>query len=314
MAKILKSIRGHNWLLQKLLRAKQNKHLPHALLFAGPSGIGRKKTAYALAQNLLCTKSFPACGSCPTCLKVENQTSEHILLIQPENLYIKIETIRYILKFLYLQSFASSRIIIIDSAHQMNISAANNLLKILEEPPPNVYFILISSHISALPITIRSRLQVFRFAPLKKQDMPKNTEDWLMNACQGRRDQLEKWEENKNLRNQAFNLLEKAVSLSPLYSLNEISDTVKDKDKAFFTCLCWQQILRDARMAQLNKNQIIHTDYTGLIQFLKTLPSRVLDNCFSKVVRLEQDLRSHLDTKVLFDNLFIQIRETVKEG
>ena len=313
MAQVLKSIRGHKWLLGKLLEAQYNKHLPHALLFTGPSGIGRKKTAYALAQNLLCRKSSPACGECSVCLKVENQVSEHILLIQPEGLFIKIESIRFISQFLSLQSFAAARVIIIDSAHQMNASAANNLLKILEEPPMNVYFILISSNASALPPTIRSRVQVFRFSSLANQDMPPDVQPWLIKACQGRWDQLEKWEENKHLRKWAFDLLKQAFSAGPLYSLNEFNDIVKDRDKALFISLCWQQILRDSKVAQLGLQQrIIHTDYHELIQFLGSLSTWVLDRCFSKVIQLEKDLKSYLDSKMLFDNLFIQIREIVK--
>ena len=64
MAQLLKDIRGHQASLKRLLSAGKNNHLPHALLFTGPSGIGKEKAAWALAQNLLCEKQSPACGEC----------------------------------------------------------------------------------------------------------------------------------------------------------------------------------------------------------------------------------------------------------
>ena len=171
MAQLLNSICGHKFQLDKLLNAKKNKHLPHALLFSGPAGVGKKKVALALAQTLLCEKEYPACGKCDDCVNVEWENSQHILFIQPDGLYIKLESVRQISKFLSLQSFAPARIIIIDSADQMNLPSANSLLKILEEPPQDVYFILISSHLSALPVTIRSRVQTLRFLPLKPVEL-----------------------------------------------------------------------------------------------------------------------------------------------
>jgi len=169
--KLLKNIHGHKELLNTLLNAVEKKLLHHALLFTGPSGVGRKKSAFAIAQNLLCEKQHPACGQCISCSQVVAKKNQNILYIEPDGLHIKVDQIRSISQFLALQSFASARVIIIDSAQQMNIQAANSLLKVLEEPPKNVYFILITSHLSTLPITIRSRTQIIHFKPLKTEDI-----------------------------------------------------------------------------------------------------------------------------------------------
>ena len=124
MAQLIKNIYGHQKQLNKLLTAKKNNRLAHALIFSGPEGIGKTLSAYALAQSLLCEKAHPACGECSTCLQVEERKSFHILFIEPEGMYIKVESIRKILDFLSLQSLAPARVIIMKSAHKMNSASA----------------------------------------------------------------------------------------------------------------------------------------------------------------------------------------------
>ena len=343
MAQLLNSICGHKFQLDKLLNAKKNKHLPHALLFSGPAGIGKKRVALALAQTLLCEKEYPACGKCDDCVNVELENSQHILFIQPDGLYIKLESVRQISKFLSLQSFAPARIIIIDSADQMNLSSANSLLKILEEPPQDVYFILISSHLSALPVTIRSRVQTLRFLPLKpvelnaviemnqvaKKEKEKKRDkigkkkgketfsfssenQWMIRASHGSMDNLEKWQENKELREQAFDLLKESIMGRGLCAFGALADLVKDRNQALFVCLFWQQILRDACFIKFSDDNIIHQDHKEILNILKEVPFETLDTFFQKAVQLEQDLKGYLDSPLSFDNLFIQIREKLK--
>ena len=315
MKQLFKNIIGQKIQWEYLLKAKDNERLSHALLFTGPSGLGQTQVAWALAQVLLCKESDRACGRCVNCLKTAEKKSEHILSIEPESLFIKVESIRSVLRFLSLQSLAPARVVIIDSAHKMNRQAANSLLKILEEPPPNVYFILISSHLSALPLTIRSRTQIVLFSPLGKneishKDINPSTETWMLQACQGCFEELDKWIENKELRRQAFAVLEQALSLKSLLSFNELADLVKDREQALFVCLCWQQILRDARQAQIDRSaEIIHADQKTLLTQLKKIPSNILDELFMSFVSAERDIKRYLDTVLMFDNLFIRIRE-----
>ncbi len=309
MAEVLiNHIKGQGWILNKLKEACKRKHLPHALLFTGPDGVGRKKSAYALSQLLLCgNPDNPPCGSCLSCVKVASQKSEHIFFIEPETLHIKAESVRAVLKFVCLQSFAPARVIIIDGAHQMNTQACACLLKVLEEPPQNVYFILISSHPSSLPVTIRSRMQAFRFSPLGKEDMPKGVEEWMIQACQGRRDQLQFLEEHKDLRKKSFELLKNVICQKELPPVKNLSDLLQDRKKSLFVCLCWQQIFRDGRWSQIRNNNFIHADFSDLIELLKSFPESVLDSWFLKTLQMEQDLKSYLDYKMLFDNLCREI-------
>ncbi len=296
--------------LPSLLQAIKKQKLSHALLFAGPSGVGKTTSAWGLSQVLLCTQSDVACGECPSCQRVANKKSEWVLFIQPEGLFIKVESIRQIMAFLSLQSFAPARVVIIEEAHQMNKSATGALLKILEEPPNNVYFFLTSSHLSALATTIKSRTQTVRFVPLQhipESQKNKTIDKWMFSACQGRMDLLEELTEKTDLRNLAFALLKQCLK-GEICSMSELADLVKNRKQALFVCLCWQQIERDAKFSQLQSSQIIHADQKEIIDMLQKLPPTALNDLFMQTVHVEQGLKSYVDSTLLFDNLLLFIK------
>ncbi len=317
MAQLLKNIYGQHKVLHNLLQVYLNKNLPHGLLFIGPSGIGKQKSAWALAQVLLCKKSSSACGECLSCQKVIEQKSEFILFVRPEGLQIKAEAVRHIRDFLSLQSFAPARIIIIESAHQMNRFATGSLLKILEEPPKNVFFILITSQPSMLAKTILSRLQSIRFTPLQKEDVLKikpNSEEWIIRACQGRIDLLEELKEKKELRNQAFDVLNKMITPEgEIHSFNELKDLVQDRTQALFVCLCYQQMFRDALLSQIEMSDLIHVDHQQLVNVLKKLPKNTILYLFAQAIQMETDLKNYGATVLIFDYFLLTLRDTVQQ-
>ena len=85
---------------QSLLRQERAGHLAHAMAFAGPSGIGKKRFAWAFAQALLCEREERPCGECPACRRVENQQSESVLFLEPQKGVIKLESGAKYLQFL----------------------------------------------------------------------------------------------------------------------------------------------------------------------------------------------------------------------
>lgn len=156
--------------------------LPHAYLFAGPHGVGKKRTAMALAQCLLCEvrpeNELWACGTCPGCRQVLARTHPDLLSVGkpagkaalPIKLLIGENETRGkegLCHDLSLRPMAGGRrIAIIDDAETMEATSANALLKTLEEPPAHSVLILLAPSADALLPTIRSRCQVVRFQPL----------------------------------------------------------------------------------------------------------------------------------------------------
>ena len=161
-------IKGQEKAIHILQCAIANRHLAHAYLFTGPDGIGKKKTALALAQYLNCDAPdethFTSCGHCPSCLQSECGSQPDLMILEPDGNSIKIEQIRNLLSRVALRNYESRyKIILINDAHLMTEQAANCLLKTLEEPTDNTIFILITAQAQNLPVTILSRCQQIPF-------------------------------------------------------------------------------------------------------------------------------------------------------
>jgi DNA polymerase-3 subunit delta' len=174
---------GHERQKEQLKRTIRSSNIPHAYLFAGINGIGKKLTAHSMAAALLCKEPLEnttPCEKCSSCQKFLSGTHPDLLEIEPENRMIKIDLIRNIkdqLKFAPLE--AERRIVIIDQAEFMNTNAANAALKILEEPPPGNHFFIITATPSQLLPTIVSRCQKMEFSPLTINEL----QNYLISQC-----------------------------------------------------------------------------------------------------------------------------------
>ena len=155
---------------QQLQQRRQSGQLPHALLLHGPEGIGKLDFALAVAESLLCEhpdENGLACGQCKACQLIKSTNHPDFIHIHPEETgkAIKIDQIRELIQLMSLSAhFSGYRPVLISQAEQMNLAASNSLLKTLEEPQANTIIILVTSQISRLPATIRSRCQMLRFA------------------------------------------------------------------------------------------------------------------------------------------------------
>jgi DNA polymerase-3 subunit delta' len=159
--------------------------LPHALLFAGAKGVGKRETAEALAQRLLCESRpdphQPACGSCASCVMMASGNHPDFRLVQPEaaeeaeegaesdkkkSKQIRIGQIRELEEFFHVGGHrGGARVCIIEPAEAMNPIVANSLLKILEEPSSSFYFLMISHRWRNLLPTLLSRSRRVMFNP-----------------------------------------------------------------------------------------------------------------------------------------------------
>ncbi|EKD54784.1 MAG: DNA polymerase III, delta prime subunit [uncultured bacterium] len=157
-----------NW--ESLLKRQQAERLPHALLFSGMAGLGKKQFAHLFAKSLLCqavnAEGMP-CNKCRACYLSNAGSHPNFLLIEPDiaGAMIKIERIRQVIDFVNETALMGGyRIIIIHPASMMNMAAANALLKTLEEPTPKVLFLLLCDQDLRLPQTIISRCQRLVFS------------------------------------------------------------------------------------------------------------------------------------------------------
>ncbi len=146
----------------------EKQRMPHALLFTGPRHAGILQFVNRLMSILVCQNPESApCGYCQPCHLLLQGTHPDIRYVRQDTPAspIKIEQIRALQESVYQTPQCGTRsIIVIEQADRLNQSAANALLKILEEPPAHILFILIAEQIGSLPATIISRCQQYHFS------------------------------------------------------------------------------------------------------------------------------------------------------
>jgi DNA polymerase-3 subunit delta' len=167
------SIRGHDRIVDSLRTSLREGRLPHALLFVGPEGIGKRTLARKLAQALLCearpASDLDPCEECPGCLQVEGGTHPDFIEVRrPEEKHeLPIVVIRELCNQFGLKPARGARkVAILDDADDLTAEASNAFLKTLEEPPPGTVLLLIGTSAELQLETIVSRCQVVRFEPL----------------------------------------------------------------------------------------------------------------------------------------------------
>ncbi|MDE2181205.1 MAG: DNA polymerase III subunit gamma/tau, partial [candidate division NC10 bacterium] len=166
-------VAGQRPVTQTLKNAIAKDRVAHALLFAGPRGVGKTTTARILAKALNCERgrSPDPCGACASCNAIVAGRSVDCLEIDgASNRGIdEVRELREIVR--YAPSRDKHKVIIIDEVHMLTEPAFNALLKTLEEPPPGVIFILATTHAHKIPPTILSRCQRHDFRRLGQEEI-----------------------------------------------------------------------------------------------------------------------------------------------
>ncbi len=190
-----RSVRGHDAAVALLRRAIEQNRVASAYLFAGPQGVGKDRVALALAQVMNCTArraDGDACGECSHCRHIADGQFVDLMVLKREfrdsvsardresddadekklRMEIVVDQIDAVVaRMAFRPHEGGTRWVIVREADRLNQSAANKLLKTLEEPPANTHFVLLSHRPSALLPTIRSRCQTVNFGLLDEADV-----------------------------------------------------------------------------------------------------------------------------------------------
>ncbi len=154
-------ITGQEYITRSLKNAVSTGKTAHALLFSGPRGVGKTSSARILAKALNC-KHGPTpspCSECSFCVEIAEGKSLDVIEIDAAS-HTGVNDVREIIENIkYLPASGKYKIYIVDEAHMLSQSAFNALLKTLEEPPPHVVFILATTEVHKVPVTILSRCQ-----------------------------------------------------------------------------------------------------------------------------------------------------------
>jgi len=204
---VFERIAGQEYVKEVLVFMLETGKIPHALLFSGPYGSGKGETALEFARMLLCTKApLSGCNSCSACVRVSRLEHPDLHLLFPfrsrpakdkeaewlEDLQkhrellkedypplvyekarvLVVELVNEVYERLLESSFEGGRrVCIIHLAERLNEKTGNMLLKIMEEPPEGVHFILTTERVSSVLPTIVSRASVLRFRRLTEREI-----------------------------------------------------------------------------------------------------------------------------------------------
>jgi DNA polymerase-3 subunit delta' len=167
---------GHHWAVDLLDRALRAGRLPHALLLAGPTQVGKRTLALAVAAALICSAEEKPCGQCRSCRLVAQGVHPDVRLVSADDSergregVLKIDQVREVQREASLAPMeARHKIFVLRELERANLPAANALLKTLEEPPAQVVMLLTSARPHALLPTIISRCQVLTLRGLPQQ-------------------------------------------------------------------------------------------------------------------------------------------------
>lgn len=286
MARLIDQIPRQKKVWDRLMDARREHRLAHALAFSGPEGSGKKKMAWAFAQALLCDRQEEApCGECGPCRRVEMESSESICFIEPEKNTIKLEAAAEILDFLSLQRLSRARVVIVDQSHLLNAQTANALLKAIEEPPPESYFILTTPGTLQLLPTLRSRVQNMAFQPAER----------AVN------------EETREARELALKFLNAAAQRNRS-GLEAAQAEGKDKETALAFTREMQSLLRD--WSVLESAPLIDPNVKTALMILPKVATERRVQLWRLAHKAEQDLLGNIDRALIFENFFYSCKET----
>ena len=251
----------HDDIMKNLIyNVKKGEHR-HAYLFTGPKGVGRHLAAKLFAAALCCTsEKRQPCNECHACIGTKNDTNPDIVHIKPkEKKSITVEQAREIVADAYIKPLESAnKVYIIDDAYDLNEATQNCLLKILEEPPEYVVFIIIAESEVQLLQTVLSRCTTIHFPTVTDDVIKKYIEEnypdsydksdlliSLSNGIPGEVDKILSDPDYYDLRSESF---KKLISLMSEHKISAytISEFLEDhKDDAEKIIDFWQSFLRD---------------------------------------------------------------------
>lgn len=304
--KLIEQVKGQERAIQFLMQALASRRLPQSMLFCGPSGVGKSKVALALAQCLACEapQDGLACGQCSACLRIEKKQSEALIEIEPAGTQHKIEQIRTLLHDLSLSMGARRRTVIIKDAHLMTTQSANALLKTLEEPPENTFFVLIAPSVTSVLPTIRSRTQILQFRTLDREAMTQicaveniQVADWQVESSHGQMDHL------LTLQNEDVSAIrDAAVNFWNDFKTAPVFSKLTNRESAIWVTRFWQELMRDAFFQKLGLEPLIHQDRPEAVAQLAQLTNAQLSELALATTQLERDIQANADYNLAFEN------------
>lgn len=322
---MFKDIKGQAQAIKILQKEITTSSISGAYLFTGPAGVGKTLTALTFAKALNCKKEkMDSCDECSSCQKIEHHNHPDVRIIAPENGSIKIEQIRDLKREISYKLYEGrKKVWIIDEADKFGLAAANSILKILEEPPPQTVLILTSQTKEGLLPTILSRCEIIRFFPLPLQEiekiiaqqLPQDSDKIhiLAKLAQGSVKEalhLIKEENTLKIREELLNALWKNMNLEEIFKLAAQWANCKEKElqRFFDMILFW---FRDILiLGQGGEKWLINYDKVEELAREKDKYSvKEIKKIMETIEKARYYLRSNVNQKLVLESLWLNLKE-----
>lgn len=320
---------GNNMAKQLLLNINKNNCLSHAYLIYGQDGLGKRTFAKLLALTIMCESCDKPCFQCKSCKKIISDNHPDITYIQGgENKNtLHIDKIRDLKNQAIIKpNEGKYKIYIISNIHNMTTGAFNAFLKILEEPPNNVIFILTATSMDLLPQTIISRISPIELFPLSENELNKALKKEYDNSdielvyekiesivplCNGNMGLAKKYLEDEDF----FKIQQDALFLCKLISQKKEYPilkymTIYDKKSQQFYILL-EQILILLRQVMLTKISNIQSSKEQVRLLSMTLTKTQVFNLIEFVEKNKIKIGSNANQNLLIATFVAGIKEII---
>jgi DNA polymerase-3 subunit delta' len=282
--------------------SNNSQNMTHSWLFTGPAGSGRSNAAIAFAAGLLCDKG--GCSTCINCTTTIDGSHADIELLRTEGLSIKVDEVRELIaRTSWSPSVGSYRVVVIEDADRLTESAANALLKVIEEPGARTVWLLCAPTLTDVIPTIRSRCRhlTLRTPSIKavtqllidRDGIEPTMAQFAANAAQGHIGRAKYLATNEEARKTRERILNLPFTVKDLASAFEAANTLVELAKS--QALAESEVREEAELARLKES------YGSTGSKLATGGSKAV-----KELEKEQKTRSTRMVKDYLDNSFLE--------
>jgi DNA polymerase III subunit delta' len=334
---------GNAEVKEMLRRLLSSERMPHSYIFAGDEGVGKMQFAIETARGLLCTQAAngEGCGECPQCRRAgefaipapdKKDEFERLIfsrhpdlgLVMPYKRNVRVDAIRHLEREANYRPYeGNARVFIVDDADKMNDSAANALLKTLEEPASTTYIFLLTARPDTLLPTIRSRCQMIRFGPISAdaienflvEKMAFATDEARLASRLGRgsigRAASIKVAEYRNRRDKMLSVINAAAALrdrAELLSISEELSDAKSKDHFEENIVILESLVHDVWTLAVGggTERLINADLAhDLSSFADEVTPSDARSWMDAIAELRRGLDVNINRRVATDALFV---------